>query len=197
MERQLNSNASIRSEGDSAGGSADELLEVRHKPAETIFALILLVISLLLLLSFGEQTSSVKGKDFIHQPGFWPALSLGGMILFSTIYAAECWRRDLRGNREAVVAELLVWFKVLEYPLWFLCYVWLVPYFGYLPSTIFLALLLAIRLGYHSRKMLSISLGGAISVVVLFKTFLSVKIPGGELYEFFPESIRNFMILNF
>ncbi len=34
-----------------------------------------------------------------------------------------------------------------------------------------------------------------IAVVVLFKSILQVKIPGGEIYSIFPEAIRNFLIL--
>jgi len=31
--------------------------------------------------------------------------------------------------------------------------------------------------------------------VVVFKSFLQVKIPGGQLYEFLPDGIRNFMLV--
>ena len=33
--------------------------------------------------------------------------------------------------------------------------------------------------------------------VLVFKSMLSVKIPGGEIYEYLPAALRNFMILNF
>jgi hypothetical protein len=34
-------------------------------------------------------------------------------------------------------------------------------------------------------------------IVLIFKTFLEVKIPGGAIYEFLPNTLRSFMILNF
>jgi hypothetical protein len=37
----------------------------------------------------------------------------------------------------------------------------------------------------------------ALSIVLVFKTFLEVKIPGGIIYEYLPDTLRNFMILNF
>jgi hypothetical protein len=37
----------------------------------------------------------------------------------------------------------------------------------------------------------------ALAVVVVFKSFLSVKIPGGAIYEYLPDALRSFFILNF
>jgi hypothetical protein len=45
--------------------------------------------------------------------------------------------------------------------------------------------------------MLLYSLITALSIVLVFKTFLEVKIPGGIIYEFLPSTLRSFMILNF
>ena len=36
-----------------------------------------------------------------------------------------------------------------------------------------------------------------LATVVVFKSFLSVKIPGGMIYEYLPGAIRTFFILNF
>jgi hypothetical protein len=35
------------------------------------------------------------------------------------------------------------------------------------------------------------------SIVVIFKSFLEVKIPGGAIYELLPNALRSFFILNF
>jgi hypothetical protein len=45
--------------------------------------------------------------------------------------------------------------------------------------------------------MLSYSVLTALSIVLVFKTFLEVKIPGGAIYEYLPDTLRTFMILNF
>ncbi|EPJ45233.1 MAG: hypothetical protein OFPI_37520 [Osedax symbiont Rs2] len=36
---------------------------------------------------------------------------------------------------------------------------------------------------------------GAVATVVIFKSLLEVKIPGGASYQYLPEGIRNFMIV--
>ena len=93
--------------------------------------------------------------------------------------------------------EARKWAFVGEYVLWFMAYVVAVPILGYLPVTLIFVPLLAWRMGYRSRKMMAISIGFAIVVVVLFKSFLSVKIPGGMIYEYLPTAARSFFILNF
>ena len=57
--------------------------------------------------------------------------------------------------------------------------------------------LIVLRLGYRSRAMMWISLGFGGAVVVLFKGLLSVRIPGGAIYEYLPGALRSFFILNF
>jgi len=193
----LSLEAPIKDRADSEGQSPEALLAGRHHPAEKVFSILMLALSIWLLLNIEEQANFSKGKGFINQPGFWPAISLSGMALFSAIYTFECWGRTFRDSQESISGELSVWLRVLEFPVWFLGYVWLVPVLGYLPSTIALCFLLALRLGYRSAKMLLLSVGGGMGVVVIFKTFLSVKIPGGEVYDHLPEVMRNFMILNF
>tara|TARA_Y100000739_G_scaffold164611_1_gene142639 strand:+ start:1186 stop:1422 length:237 start_codon:yes stop_codon:yes gene_type:complete len=76
-------------------------------------------------------------------------------------------------------------------------YVFFVPLLGYLISTILFTTLLAFRMGYRNSKILFFAFSLGVSIVVIFKTVLSVKIPGGLLYEFLPGVFRNFMIVNF
>ena len=75
-----------------------------------------------------------------------------------------------------------------------MAYVVAVPYVGYLPSTIFFAVILTWRMGYRSRKMLVIAALTAVAIVVTFKSFLQVRVPGGLLYEQLPDGIRSFML---
>ena len=37
----------------------------------------------------------------------------------------------------------------------------------------------------------------AVLVVLIFKSFLQVKIPGAAIYEYLPGALRSFFILNF
>ena len=74
-------------------------------------------------------------------------------------------------------------------------YVWIVPVVGYLPTTVLFTNLLTIRMGYREKKVYIAATIMAIFIVVLFKGFLSVKIPGGQWYEYLPDGVRNFMLL--
>ena len=89
------------------------------------------------------------------------------------------------------------WFGVAEYGLYFLIYVYLVPRLGYLPATLLVFPLLTLRVGYRSRKMVVYSWVVGLGIVLLFKSLLQVKIPGGKIYAIFPEAIRSFMTANF
>ena len=35
----------------------------------------------------------------------------------------------------------------------------------------------------------------AVCIVVAFKAFLAVRIPGGAVYDIFPQAIRNFLVI--
>ena len=35
----------------------------------------------------------------------------------------------------------------------------------------------------------------AIAIVVVFKAFLAVRIPGGAVYDIFPQALRNFLVV--
>ena len=110
-----------------------------------------------------------------------------GVEYYCTIFAAN----------ESPLKEGLIWIRSMEFACWFLLYVVLVPYIGYLLATCIVAFCLSYRVGYQNKQMLSYSVITALSIVLVFKTFLEVKIPGGIIYEYLPETLRSFMILNF
>lgn len=89
----------------------------------------------------------------------------------------------------------MLWLMSIEYAFWFLGYVVIVPLLGYLFSTIVFFYALSFRAGYRERLLLMVAGILAVVIVVIFKGLLSVKIPGGLLYEAFPDAVRNFMIL--
>lgn len=159
---------------------------------QILFALGFFGLSALLLSQIGSQTRWVPGTEFFAQPRFWPAVGLGGMTLFGGLHLARLpWRRVTRHD----AVEAARWARVLEYAAWFLVYVLAVPWLGYLPATLIFVPALTWRMGYRDRRLLWLSAAFAVLVVVLFKTVLSVKIPGGAAYEYLPAGLRSFFIL--
>lgn len=165
---------------------------VGPRRGQLIFALAFLAFSGLLLAQIGLQTSWAEKTKLFAQPRFWPAISLGLMTGLGGLYLYRLpWRYVTRYDRW----ELRKWAAVLEYGLWFMAYVLTVPILGYLPVTLLFVPTLSWRLGYRSRKMMTISVVFAVAVVILFKGFLSVRIPGGAVYEYLPGAWRSFFIL--
>lgn len=161
---------------------------------QILFALVFLAASLLLLSQLGEQTRWVKRTELVAQPRFWPSVAVGGMVFFSALHL---WKLPRRWLVLTDFLEWRIWFFAIEWVLWFLGYVMVVPIVGYLPTTVVFMLLMAWRVGYRERKMMLIAMGFGVAVVLLFKTFLQVKIPGGALYEYLPGALRTFFIMNF
>ncbi|MDP2494599.1 tripartite tricarboxylate transporter TctB family protein [Shimia thalassica] len=161
---------------------------------QLLFAIVFLVAALLLLSQLGEETKWAKRTKFFAQPRFWPAVSIGGMVLFGGLHL---WKLPRCKFVTADYAEWKIWFLGIEWVVWFLVYVLLVPIFGYLPVTLLFMPLMSWRMGYRDKQMLWISAAFGAAVVILFKSLLDVKIPGGMVYEYLPGSLRSFFILNF
>lgn len=161
---------------------------------QLLFALVFLLAALLLLSQLGMETRWMKKTKLVAQPRFWPAVGVGGMVLFSALHLA---RLPVKRFHTADFVEWKVWFLAIEWVLWFLAYVWLVPFAGYLPVTMVFVPLMAWRLGYRSARMMAISVGFAVAVVVLFKTLLQVRIPGGAVYDYLPDALRSVFIVYF
>lgn len=158
-----------------------------------LFAMAFLALTLLCLSQIGAQTKFSSSGALVAQPRFWPAVGLGGMMLFGAVHLAGLWHR--RGVALSAVCGDAV--RVGEFALWFMIYVWVTPLVGYLPSTMAFMLCLGARLGYRDGRMLgTAALTGGL-IVLLFKTLLAVKIPGGALYEMLPAGLRAVMIAYF
>ncbi len=166
--------------------------KIDPQPGDFYFAIFILAVALLLIFQIGTETSWVKGTKFFAQPRFWPAVSLTGMTVFASLYFFRSMMSKRAGSD---LQELTLWLKSLEFTLWFMAYVFVVPLLGYLISTLIFVYALALRTGYREKGILVMAGVLAVAIVVVFKGFLSVKIPGGQLYEIFPSAIRNFMIL--
>ena len=174
-----------------------ELTRTRHHRAEVVFGVLSFGLALFLASQIGNETTWIAGRPFVRQPAFWPIVSIVGMTVFG---AFELWSttRALRTRRGSAVApEIMHWVRALEYLAWFMAYVWTVPIVGYLPTTMIFCALLTWRLGYREPKTLIAAVLTGIGTVVVFKTLLAVKIPGGALYDYLPHAIRNVMIQYF
>lgn len=168
-------------------------LFIRERRAgDLVFALFFLVLAILLVSQLGEETKWVKRTKFFAQPAFWPTVSLIGMLVFALFHCLGSVVSPRTGGRKA---EVTLWFRSLEYAGWFLAYVWIVPKIGYLAGSLIFTLLLTWRVGYREKRMFIGAAAVGIGIVVIFKAFLQVKIPAGQIYEYFPDSIRNFMLI--
>ena len=171
--------------------------ESNQRPGGVIFAALFLVASVLLLSQLGEQakfSSKAWGtRKIFAQPAFWPAVGVIGMTIFGLLHLIGTLRRQSAGG----LAEAAVWLRSLEYLGWFMVYVFAVPIIGYLTATVAFAIALTLRAGYRGAPMVIAAAATGFGTVLIFKTALSVKIPGGAVYEYLPVGVRNFMILNF
>jgi len=171
-----------------------DLIRPRHHRAEIVFALTAFAIALFLATQWSTQTAWFEGQRPGRQPGLWPLIAIGGMLLFGAAELTACILRNRRAGGGSATAEVAHWARSAEFLAWFLGYVLLVPWTGYLPATLLFCTALAFRLGYRGAMLALAPVMGAL-VVVIFKGFLSVRIPGGALYELFPPAIRNFLVL--
>lgn len=164
------------------------------RPGDLIFACGFMALSLVLLALLPVQTQWVARTRLYAQPAFWPGVAIIAMVLFG---AGHLLGGLLSERRPGWQAEVAGWARSLEFAGWFLVYVWLVPKGGYLPVTVVFCCALAWRLGYRSWRWMGIATAFALSVVVVFKSFLQVKIPAGAVYDHLPDGIRTFVMVHF
>ncbi len=165
-----------------------------RRPGDIVFAWVALIGSLLLLSQIAAQTEWRGGAKWPAQPRFWPAVSLTGMAGFAALHLLGS---ALSERIEGRWSEVRLWLSSLEYAGWFVGYAALVPIAGYLPTTVLFAMLLTFRAGYRSAAALGAAAGSAVVIVLLFKSFLQVKLPGGQIYEVLPDGLRQFMLTYF
>lgn len=162
-----------------------------RRPGDIVFACVMLAVSVFLLSQLVEQTTWRAGAKLPAQPRFWPAVSLIGMTMFAALHLLGSF---LSERIEGRWREVRVWFASFEYAGWFVLYALAVPYGGYLPTTLLFALLLVLRAGYSSRRILIWTALCAVGIVLVFKTFLQVKLPAGAVYERLPDGLRLIML---
>ena len=165
-----------------------------RRPGDIVFAWVALVGSVLLLSQLADQTAWKNGGKLFAQPRFWPAVSLGAMSVFAAFHLLGS---ALSERIEGRWREVWLWVNSLEYAGWFIVYALVVPYAGYLPSTVIFAVALALRAGYRKASTLLIAAVSAVVIVLLFKAFLKVNLPSGLIYESLPNGLRQIMLTYF
>ncbi len=165
-----------------------------RRPGDIVFAWVFLAFALFLLFHLTSQTQFKPGGKFFAQPRFWPAVALFGMAVFAALHLIGS---ALSERIEGRWQEVWLWIRSVEYAGWFIAYAAVVPIIGYLPATVLAALLLTVRAGYGNRMILTAAFVSAIAIVVLFKSFLQVKLPAGQVYEYLPDGLRQIMLTYF
>jgi hypothetical protein len=162
-----------------------------RRPGDLVFALVFLAAAAFLLTRVGSETAWIEGTGWYAQPRLWPAVSIIGMVVFGALHALGSIMSPRIDGRWQ---EVGFWLLSLEFVLYFLIYVVLVPEIGYLPATILFTLFLSLRAGFRSKRMLLMAAAFGISVAIIFRAFLQVKIPAGRIYEALPDGIRAFAL---
>lgn len=171
-----------------------DLFKRYRRPGDLVFSIIFLVFCLVLALYLpSENTWTSRGKLFA-QPAFWPYASVLTMLVFAILHLISSLMSPVLPGRWT---EVGFWLKSVEFAGWFMIYVITVPQLGYLLATIAFAVSLTLRLGYRGAKYIASAAAFGASVVILFKTFLQVKVPGGAIYELLPTALRSFMLTYF
>ena len=117
-----------------------------RRPGDIVFAWVLLAVSVFLLVQITEQTAWKGGAKLFAEPRFWPAVSLGGMVIFAALHLlGSALSERIQGRWK----EVWLWVSSLEYAAWFIAYAIAVPYAGYLMTTIAFAVALSVRVGYR------------------------------------------------
>lgn len=173
--------------------NGDNLRAKTRLSGQVIFILAGLALTLFLLSQITSQTAwSDRARTIAAQPRLWPAVGLGTMLAGLAGHYALMRRRR---PHALDWAEARRWAEPIEFLGWFLVYVFAVPRLGFLPMSILLACALTYRLGYKTRAALGVAALFAIAMVLLFKGFLGVNIPGAALYEALPGGLRSFFLI--
>ena len=151
-----------------------------------------LAFSIVLISQITEQTEwSDRARNIASQPRLWPAIAL---IVMLGGFAVQFLRLRRRWPLRADRIEARRWLEPFEFLIWFMAYVMAVPILGFLPMSVVFACALTWRLGYRDRTTLWIAAGFAVAMVLLFKGFLGVNIPGAAIYEVLPSGLRSFFL---
>ena len=160
-----------------------DLFKRYRRPGDFVISLVSFLFALGLLVAMPNQVTWVEGQPLYAQPAFWPTVAVIAMVGFSGLHLLGAMvSTRIRGRTQ----EILYWLKSLEFAVWFIAYVLIVPKIGYLPATILFTTALTFRLGYRRWTWFAGAVVFSVAVVIIFKGFLQVKIPAGDIYSLLP-----------
>ena len=170
-----------------------------YQAGDLVFAMLMLLIVLVLLVSIPFETKWFDGVPLVKQPRLWPTFCIVGMALFGVPYSIQIWRnyKFQQGQVQGELNELSSWLRPLEFVFYFVLYVLSVPLAGYLLSTLLFFSLLTIRAGYRTLLMFWVSLATGFGIVVVFKSLLQVKVASGAIYDYLPDGWATFFMIYF
>lgn len=171
-----------------------DLFKRYRRPGDLFYSCICLAFSLFLAINLPSETTWASNTKLFAQPAFWPYAAVYAMIVFSGLHLISSLLSEKLDGRWQ---EIGFWLLSIEYAGWFMIYVIAVPQLGYLPTTVLFAVLLSLRLGYRGFRMLGSAALFGVVVVVVFKSLLQVKVPGGAIYEYLPTAPRSFFLTYF
>lgn len=171
-----------------------DLFKRYRRPGDLVFSIAFLLFSLVLAYSLPSQNTWASNTKLFAQPAFWPYAAVITMTVFAALHLISALVSPALDGRWQ---EIGFWLRSLEYAGWFMIYVIIVPQLGYLPSTVLFSVLLVLRLGYRGPTFIVSAAAFGVCVVVIFKTLLQVKVPGGAIYEYLPTALRSFMLTYF
>ncbi|MEX0337929.1 MAG: tripartite tricarboxylate transporter TctB family protein [Arenibacterium sp.] len=177
-----------------AARTLQDLFKRYRRPGDLFYSAICLAVSLFLAINLSSQTTWASNTKLFAQPAFWPYVAVIAMVIFSALHLLSTLLSEKLDGRWQ---EVGFWLRSVEYAGWFMIYVIMVPQLGYLPSTVLFAVILAYRLGYRGMKYLGSAALFGVVVVVVFKSLLQVKVPGGAAYELLPNTLRSFFLTYF
>ena len=164
-------------------------------PGALPFAALFACLALFLLSQLGAEAKFSAKGPLVAQPAFWPAIGVIGMVLFGGFHLLTTYRHHRRADgRTRDLPEVGVWLRSLEYFGWFMAYVFAVPVIGYLLATLLFTVALSFRVGYQHPGYLGLAALTGLGIVLIFKSLLAVKIPGGAIYDYLPDALRSMAI---
>lgn len=168
-----------------------DLFKRYRRPGDLFYGCICLAFSLFLAVNLSSQTTWASNTKLFAQPAFWPYAAVIAMVVFSALHLISTLMSEKLDGRWQ---EISFWLRSVEFAGWFMIYVIIVPQLGYFPTTILFTMALAYRLGYRGAKYLGSAAAFGAVVVIVFKSLLQVKVPGGAIYEYLPGAMRSFFL---
>lgn len=187
----------------------ENLFGFKRTRGDLILSILMLGVALFLLWHFGGE-GGWDQRDFpqkrvgkiLKQQWVGPLMALAILVPSAVLNVWQSYRWTQKPERRhrpnQTLFEVLQWVKALEFLAYFIVYSYCVPVLGYLLSTLVFAVFLTTRLGYRKPRMLAYSLGTAMVIVLVFRTFLQIKTPVNIwLYELLPPALETFMKVYF